>query len=239
MGDHVSMMATTMMFRDRREAGQLLGAALARFAGRDPVVLALPRGGVAVGLEVARALRAPLDLILVRKIGAPFQPELAVGAVVDGAAPEVVTNADLVHALRVPPEYLERATREALVEIERRRAVFAPGRTRVDPRGKTAIVVDDGVATGATMRAALRAVRRGEPGRLVLAVPVGAPDTIAALGADADEVVCLAEPDDFAAIGAFYADFDQLSDGDVIDLLGQASKAVMERVRTAAEGSRT
>ncbi|MEX2648588.1 MAG: phosphoribosyltransferase family protein [Alphaproteobacteria bacterium] len=157
-----------------------------------------------------------------RKIGAPFQPELAIGAVVDGKDPEVVTNEDLVRVLQVPREYLRHATDQALAEIERRRTVFARGRPPADLTGKTAIVVDDGIATGATTRAALRSVRRRQPVRLVLAVPVASPDTIMSLKADADEIICLAEPEDFVAIGAYYYDFHQLTDDDVVDLLDRA-----------------
>jgi putative phosphoribosyl transferase len=235
-GDTGRREASSWMFQDRHDAGRRLGEALLRFAALDPVVLALVRGGVPIGFEVAQALRAPLDVILVRKIGAPYQPELAIGAVVDGKEPEVVTNADLVQALQVSSDYLRDAAREALVEIDRRRAVFTRGRARVDPKGKTAIVVDDGIATGATMRAALHAVRRLGPARLVLAVPVAPSDALVALSADADEVVCLAEPEFFAAIGAFYADFGQLTDRDVVDLLDRAPMVARGPGQHAAEG---
>jgi putative phosphoribosyl transferase len=156
------------------------------------VVLALPRGGVSVGFEIAKALGAPLDVVLVRKIGAPFQPELALGAVVDGDRPETVLNEEIVRALGVPESYLAKARARQLEEIERRRARYFAGRTRVPVEGRTAIVVDDGIATGATMEAALHARRRARPRRLVLATPVAPPDTIERLRPEADEVVCLA-----------------------------------------------
>jgi len=212
-----------MTFRNRAQAGRLLAAELHRFEGRDPVVLALPRGGVPVGLEVARALRAPLDLVLVRKIGAPHQPELAVAAVVDGEKMEVVLNDEAIAGLGLPAGYVEREAVRQVAEIERRRRLYLGGRERAAVEGKTALVVDDGIATGATMRAALRAVRRRRPGRLVLAVPIAPPDTVEALRHEVDEVVCLSMPADFFAIGQFYADFDQVGDDEVRALLEQAA----------------
>jgi len=211
-----------VIFEDRRDAGIQLARALLRFQDHDPVVLALPRGGVPVAFEVARALDAPLDLVLVRKIGTPMQPELAAGAVVDGGAMELVRNDDVIEAARIPESWLrEQAIRE-LAEIERRRRLYVGGRARVPIEGKTAIVVDDGIATGATTRAALRAVRRRHPKRLVLAVPVAPEETLAALRSEVDEVVCLATPDPFGAIGYFYRDFRQLEDDEVRDLLARA-----------------
>lgn len=213
-----------MIFEDRRDAGIQLAHALLRFQDRDPVVLALPRGGVPVAFEVARALDAPLDLVLVRKIGTPMQPELAAAAVVDGGAMELVRNEDVIEAARIPDSWLrEQAVRE-LEEIERRRRLYLGGRARVPIEGKTAIVVDDGIATGATTRAALRAVRRRHPKQLVLAVPVAPEETVAALRAEVDEVVCLATPRPFGAIGYFYRDFRQLEDDEVRDLLARAER---------------
>ena len=213
-----------MIFEDRRDAGIQLAHALLRFQDRDPVVLALPRGGVPVAFEVARALDAPLDLVLVRKIGTPMQPELAAAAVVDGGAMELVRNEDVIEAARIPDSWLrEQAVRE-LEEIERRRRLYLGGRARVPIEGKTAIVVDDGIATGATMRAALRAVRRRHPKQLVLAVPVAPEETVVALRAEVDEVVCLATPRPFGAIGYFYRDFRQLEDDEVRDLLARAER---------------
>ncbi len=213
-----------MIFEDRHDAGIQLAQELLRFEDRDPAVLALPRGGVPVAFEVARALDAPLDLVLVRKIGTPMQPELAAGAVVDGGAMEFVRNEDVIAAARIPESWLrEQAVRE-LAEIERRRRLYVGGRARVPIDGRTAIVVDDGIATGATTRAALRAVRRRHPKQLVLAVPVAPEETLAALRAEVDEVVCLATPHPFGAIGRFYRDFRQLEDDEVRELLARAER---------------
>jgi putative phosphoribosyl transferase len=211
-----------VLFRDRSEAGQKLAGRLMHLAGARPLVLALPRGGVPVGFEIAEALDAPLDLVLVRKIGAPFQPELALGAVVDGGRAETVLNEDLVREFQISERYLADESARQLEEIERRRASYLAGRASVPVEGRTAIVVDDGIATGATMEAALRATRRAAPQRLVLAVPVAPPETLERLRPQVDEVVCLAMPRVFGAIGAFYDDFRQLSDEQVIDLLRRA-----------------
>ncbi len=211
-----------MRFADRSNAGRLLAARLLRLKGRRPVVLALPRGGVPVGFEVARALAAPLDLALVRKIGAPHQPELAIGAIADGATPVVETDPVLIARLRVTPAYFEQAKQAELAELERRRQAYLGDRPPEDLHGRVAIVVDDGIATGATMRAALRSVRRRGPVLLVLAVPVAPPVTLARLGAEADEVVCLETPEEFMAVGEFYRHFPQLDDAEVTALLAQA-----------------
>jgi len=211
-----------MIFRDRKEAGLKLAAALRRFESSQPVVLALPRGGVPVGFEIARALGAPLDLVLVRKIGTPGHRELAAAAVVDGENPEVIVNEDVVDQLRISDAYLQQESKRELDEIERRRKAYLGGRERVPLDGRTVIVVDDGIATGATMRAALRGVRRANPRHLVLAIPVAPPGTVESLRAEVDEIVCLDMPAGFGAIGAFYEDFHQLSDDDVRDLLVRA-----------------
>ena len=222
------------MFRDRTDAGRRLAAELVRFKGEDPVVLALPRGGVPVGFEIARALDAPMDLVMVRKIGAPMQPELAVGAVVDGSRPETVVNPDVVDALGIPVSYIEQEGARQLAEIERRRGLYLAGRDRIDVAGRTAIVVDDGIATGATVEAALRATRRAGPRRLVLAAPVAPPDTLQRLRPEVDEIVCLATPRFFGAISVYYGDFRQLSDDDVIDLLRRAPMTPAEQPGGAA-----
>ncbi|MFQ5774970.1 MAG: phosphoribosyltransferase [Kiloniellaceae bacterium] len=211
------------MFQDRSEAGRRLAGRLFRFKGRRPVVLALPRGGVPVGFEIASALEAPLDLVLVRKIGAPSQPELAVAAVVGGPEPQTVVNEDVMRTLGLSEAYIEEQSRHQLAEIERRRRLYLGGRARADVKGRTAIIVDDGIATGATIRAALKATRRAAPERLVLAVPVAPPDTIRALRAEADEIECLSTPGVFGAISVFYADFHQVGDDEVIDLLARAA----------------
>jgi putative phosphoribosyl transferase len=221
-------------FADRTEAGRRLADRLSRFRNQQPVVLALPRGGVPVAYEVARALASPLDLVLVRKIGAPHQPELAIGAVVDGERPELVVNRDLMEACGIPASYLESERRRQIEEIERRRERYLAGRRRVPVEGRTAILVDDGIATGATMEAALRATRRGRPRRLVLAVPVAAPDTIERLRPGVDEVVCLLMPAALGAIGSFYRDFRQLDDQEVVRLLERAAQWTSASTRTPA-----
>lgn len=208
-------------FADRRAAGRQLAAALAHLKDEAPVVLALPRGGVPVAAEVAQALGAPLDLVLVRKIGVPGAEELAMGAVVDGAAPIVVRNDDIIAESGVTRAAFEAVCARELEEIERRRARYIGARRRAPIAGRTVVMVDDGIATGATVRAALRAVRARGPKKLVLATPVAPPETVAALREEADAVVCLATPEPFAAIGYFYDDFRQVGDAQVIDLLAR------------------
>ena len=211
-----------MKYADRGDAGRRLASRLAHLKDRQPVVLALPRGGVAVGFEIAQALDAALDIVLVRKIGVPWQPELALGAVTDGASPETFVDRDLATSLDIPDSYISKETARQLEEIERRRKLYCEGRPAVEVAGRTAIVVDDGIATGATMRVALQAVRRHGPARLVLAVPVAPPDTLAALDEEVDEAVCLHAPVALGAIGFYYRDFHQLSDAEVTDLLARA-----------------
>ena len=211
-----------MKFADRSDAGCRLAGKLTHLRERQPVILALPRGGVAIGFEIAQALDAPLDIVLVRKIGVPWQPELAVGAVTDGAAPETFIDRHLAATLDVPESYLQEETARQLSEIERRREIYCADRPRPEISGRTAIAVDDGIATGATMRVALQAIRRQDPAHLVLAVPVAPPDTLAALGTAADETVCLETPIGLGAIGFYYRDFHQLTDAEVTDLLARA-----------------
>jgi putative phosphoribosyl transferase len=197
-------------------------------------VLALPRGGVPVGFEIASELAAPLDVLLVRKIGAPWQPELAVGAIVDGERLDKVIDEKVVAALAVPADYLEEEIARQILEIERRRKLYFRGRPPAEVRHRTALVVDDGIATGATMRAALRAIRRREPARLVMAVPVAPGKTIEDLRTEVDEIVCLATPDEFLAISQFYSDFRQVSDQEVVELLDRAA-ALQSHGRGAVE----
>ena len=213
-----------MKFADREAAGRQLAAKLAHLKDRQPVVLALPRGGVAVGSEIARALGVPLDIVLVRKIGVPWQPELALGAVTNGARPETFIDQDLAKALDIPEAYVEEATAHQLEEIERRRKSYCANRPPIDVTGPTAVIVDDGIATGATMRVALRAVRRRNPAHLVLAVPVASPETIAQFRMEADETICLETPELLGAIGFYYRDFHQMSDEEVTDLLSRAAQ---------------
>jgi putative phosphoribosyl transferase len=210
-------------FTDRAEAARALAARLADEHLPGPlVVLALPRGGVPIGAEIARRLNAPLDLLLVRKIGAPWQRELAVAAVVDGDRPEVVIDDETSQASGASAAYIDAQARIEWQEIERRRALYLQGRAPVPVAGATVIVVDDGIATGTTMRAALEALRRRRAAHLVLAVPVAPHDTLMALGREVDRVICLREPSPFRAIGLHYADFHQLSDDEVIAALASA-----------------
>jgi putative phosphoribosyl transferase len=211
------------MFADRRDAGRQLAALLLPRRYADPLVLALPRGGVPVGFEVARALSAPLGVLLVRKIGAHDQPELGLGAVVDGAEPQIVLDDELIRLIKPPPRYIEQEIAHQLAEIERRRTLYAGARPPPSPAGRTAIVVDDGIATGGTARAALRALRRVAPRRLVLAVPVAAADSAEALAPEADEVVCVERPHTLHAVGEHYRDFTQTSDEEVVRLLAEAA----------------
>ena len=210
-------------YANRTEAGRALAEHLLGMAlPRPVVVLALPRGGVPVAAEIARVLQAPLDLLLVRKIGAPLQPELAVAAWVEGTPPALVRNEETCAALGVDAAYIEREVAFAAAEAARRRRRYLAGRTPVPIQGATVIVVDDGVATGTTLRAALRGLRSRQPARVVLAVPVGPPDTVAALRAEADEVVCLLQPKSLTAIGLHYRDFHQLDDEEVVAALHTA-----------------
>ncbi len=210
-----------MSFRNRSEAGRRLAARLAKYKDERPVVLALPRGGAPVAAEVAAALQAPLDLILVRKIGAPMQPELAMGAVVDGDAPIIVRNEDVIRLAEVDESEFQAICRDELAEIERRRQRYIGGRARLNVKGRLVIVVDDGVATGATTRAALQAIRARHPRKLVLAVPVAPTDALASLRDDADEIICIEDHEIFGAIGYFYDDFRQTTDEEVIAILAR------------------
>lgn len=212
---------TENYFLNRKEAGERLAQRLLKYKGQSVVVLALPRGGVPVGLEVAKALDAPLDLVLVRKIGAPYQPEFAIGAVVDGPQPFTVINDEIIELLDVTEEYIREETGRQLKEIERRREKYLAGRPRAAIEGNTAIVVDDGIATGATVRAGLQAVRRAKPKKLVLATAVAPLDAIDKLREDVDELVCLLTPDHLGAISQFYLDFRQVADDDVVKLMDQ------------------
>ncbi|WP_347951962.1 phosphoribosyltransferase family protein [Bradyrhizobium sp. SSUT77] len=208
-----------MVFADRREAGQRLAPLLMKYKDQHPVVLALPRGGVPVAFEVAQALNAPLDVALVRKIGAPGHDELGLGAVVDGAHPQVVLNDEIVRAVQPGNAYLAAETSRQLAEIERRRHLYRDGEPPIDVAGRTAIVIDDGIATGGTVKAVLKALARAKPSRLVLAVPVAPKDSLADLNSEADEIICLATPDPFYAVGLNYRDFRQTSDQEVVELL--------------------
>jgi putative phosphoribosyl transferase len=218
-----------MQFQDRHDAGERLGRRLLGLALPDPLILALPRGGVAVGLKVAKLLGAPLDIVLVRKIGAPWHRELAAGAVVDGDRPELVLNDDVVRSYGIDEAYLKAETQRQLAEIERRRRLYLGDRPRRGIAGRTVIVVDDGIATGATVRAALHAVRRARPKELVLAVPVASPEILNRLAQDADRIVCLHPDPDLMAVGQYYDDFRQVEDDEVVAMLEEAARAMARR----------
>jgi putative phosphoribosyl transferase len=210
-----------MLFRDRFDAGRHLATQLTLYAGRDDVlVLALPRGGVPVGYEVARALEVPLDVFLVRKLGVPGREELAMGAIASGGVR--VLNEDVVRVFRLSETTLAQVEAEERHELERREREYRRGHPGLNVRGKTVLIVDDGLATGSTMRAAIAALRRLKPARIVVAVPVGAPEVCQELAREADEVVCVLEPERFSAVGVWYEDFSQTTDDEVRELLAQA-----------------
>jgi predicted phosphoribosyltransferase len=210
-------------FHNRREAGRLLAAKLSAYAKRpDVIVLALPRGGVPVAYEVAQALEAPLDVFLVRKLGVPGHEEYALGAIATGGVR--VINQDLVRALRIPPATIEAIAAREQQELERRERAYRGDRPLPDVRGRTVILVDDGLATGATMYAAVTALRQQGAGRVVVAVPSAPPDTCAQLREVVDDVVCAVTPEPFHAVGLWYEDFSQTTDDEVRDLLARSAR---------------
>jgi predicted phosphoribosyltransferase len=220
-------------FADRRQAGTVLANRLRQFAGRSGVVLlALPRGGVPVGYEVARALGAPLDVFVVRKLGLPGHPELAMGAIASGGVR--VLNEDVLESMAVSQAAIDAVTRAEELELERRERAYRDGRPLVPVEGRVVILVDDGLATGSTLRAAVLAVRRLHPARVVVAVPVGAWQTCQELRDVADDVVCAFTPEPFRAVGLWYADFSQTTDAEVRQLLAlAASSATTPATRSA------
>jgi len=211
----------TQVFASRLDAGRQLAKALGAYRGRHALVLAIPRGAVPMGAEVAAALEAELDVVLVRKLGAPGGPEFAVGAVDESGWTYI---ADYAAEVGADAAYLAREKAAQLELLRRRRARYTPARAPIDPRGRVAIVVDDGIATGASMIAALHAVRAKAPARLVCAVPVGAPESLATVRPHADELVCLEAPEDFRAVGQFYRDFTQVEDDVVVTLLARSAR---------------
>ncbi len=212
-----------MRFADRADAGRRLARALAPYRDRNPVVLALPRGGLPVAAEIAAALAAPLDVVLVRKIGVPWQPELAMGALVDGDDPIVARNEAVIRAAGIDERAFAAARERALAEIENARRRLIGDRPRAAVAGRAAILVDDGVATGATALAALQSIRRRGAKTLTLAVPVASVEALAALKREADDLVCLEAPARFGAVSAFYADFRQVEDEEAAAILARFS----------------
>jgi putative phosphoribosyl transferase len=209
-------------FRNRTEAGQRLAAELSRYAGnQDVLVLGLPRGGVPVAFEVARALNAPLDVFLVRKLGVPGQEELAMGAIASGGVR--ILNRGVMRTLQIPDEIVEAVAAREEQELERRQRAYRNDRSAPKVEGRIVILVDDGMATGATMRAAAAALRQQDPARVVIAVPAAAPETCEALREEVDEIVCTFTPEPFYAVGLWYEDFPQTTDEEVRDLLGRAT----------------
>jgi putative phosphoribosyl transferase len=224
-----------MLFRDRTDAGQRLGTYLKEFVHENAVVLALPRGGVPVAFEVARMLRAPLDVFVVRKLGTPGQEELAMGAIASGGVR--VLNREVVQALEIPQQQIDAVAAREMSELERREREYRGNRDPIDVRGLTAILVDDGLATGSTMRAAVAALRQLRPEKVLVAVPVAARTTCADLREDGDEVLCLYTPMDFFAVGQWYGDFSQTTDEEVRELLHRAAaKPVQGSFEKTAEG---
>jgi putative phosphoribosyl transferase len=211
-----------MLFHDRYEAGRFLAARLKHLAHRpDAVVLALPRGGVPIGYEVARVLNAPLDVFVVRKLGVPGQEELAMGAIASGGVR--VLNQKVIEALEIHTTVIDEVAAREESELQRQERTYRDGQPPLDAQGRTVILVDDGLATGSSMRVAATALRNRQPAQIVVAVPVASPDTCAEFVAEVDEVICAATPEPFWAVGAWYGDFSQTSDEEVRDLLRRAA----------------
>lgn len=214
-----------MPFYNRKDAGEQLAKALQQFQADHPVIVALPRGGVPVAAEVAHALKAPLELLIVRKLGLPQQPELAMGAIVDGVEPVIVRNEDVIAAARISEADFAAVRDRELAEIDRRRQRYLARRPFPQLADRTVILIDDGIATGATIRVAIRALRTRHPGRIVVAVPVASPDILRTLRGEADDVICLEQHEPFGAIGLYYADFRQVEDEEVLQALASAPTA--------------
>ncbi|MER9462695.1 MULTISPECIES: phosphoribosyltransferase [unclassified Mesorhizobium] len=223
------------MFRDREDAGAKLGLELGRLQLHHPIILALPRGGVPVAVEVAKILNAPLDLLIVCKVGAPGNPELAVAAIVDGDPGEVVLNREIVEAYALDRGELRVLIANERPELERRRAAYRGKTKPISIAGKTAIIVDDGAATGTTMKIAIRAIKRRSPREIIVAVPVSPQETVAELAREADRVVCLSQPGQFRALSYHYIRFPQLSDGDVVAAMGEAVRSQTDRQQVSAQ----
>jgi putative phosphoribosyl transferase len=223
-----------MRFRDRTEAGRVLATRLQAYANRaDVLILALPRGGVPVGFEVAKALNAPLDIFLVRKLGVPGQEELAMGALASGGVR--VLNEDVVRYLRISEATIDAVAKQEQRELERREQLYRDGRPAIDVHGRTVILVDDGLATGSTMRAAILALRPQHPAGIVVAVPVAAASTYEEFASEVDDVICASTPEPFRAVGLWYVDFTQTTDQDVHDLLARTARPSRETVHKSHE----
>lgn len=208
-------------FLDRTEAGKVLAALLKDYEGRpEVIVLALPRGGVPIGYEIASAIKAPLDVFIVRKLGAPEHPELAIGAI--ASADTIVYNDSIIRDLRITPEAIQQVLRSEKAELQRRESVYRENRPFPELKGKTIILVDDGIATGATMRVAIKALRVHQPKKIIVAVPVASDSVCTAFSAIADEIVCPLQPHFFNAVGAWYVNFPQTSDEEVFSLLHES-----------------
>ncbi len=228
---------TETMYRDRYDAGRRLTELLSTYAHRpDVLVLALPRGGVPVAYEVARVLSAPLDVFIVRKLGVPGHEELALGAIASGGVR--VLNDEVVRTLHIPKQVVEEVTAREQGELERREHLYRDGHPMPDVSGRTVILIDDGLATGATMHAALRALRQQQPARLIVAVPVAAPSTCLEFLGEADDVICAQTPDPFFAVGLWYRNFEPTSDQEVRDLLAQAAEARNIQAQHESAGER-
>lgn len=213
------------MFEDRTDAGKQLAQVLKRYHASDVVVLALPRGGVPVAAEIARELGAPLDILIVRKVGVPYRPELAMGAVMDGSQIMTVRNDDVIRSHGISEEEFQNECTKAIEEIDRRRHRYSGKRAPIDIAARTVILVDDGIATGATVRVAILALKEHRPRSIIVAVPVGASETVEALRQDVDAVVCLEEPVALEAVGAHYGDFPQVTDQEVLEWLSSSRLA--------------
>ncbi len=223
--DHAAFTGRRDMFVDRTDAGRKLAGLMSHLVQPQPLVLGLPRGGVVVAAEIAQALAAPLDVLVVRKLGAPYQPELAIGAVIDGEPPRTALNEDLIRMLGVGDDYIEAETFRQLAEARRRQEAYRRGRPAVGIAGRVVVIVDDGIATGATVRAAISGLAKMDAKRLVLAVPVGAPHAIGLLEYEVDELICISVPPSFRAVGSFYRQFSQTTDEQVIALLAESRQS--------------
>lgn len=212
-----------MIFRDRKQAGGQLAQKLVKFKGKETIVLAIPRGGLVVGAEVARVLSCPLDVITTRKIGAPGNPEFAIGAL--GPNDQIFLDQEVIARYKIPKEYLNAEIGHQGLEMERRERVYREGKPPLDFKDKVVILVDDGIATGADVRVAVKSVKCQRPKKLILAVPVGPKETIEALKKEVDELVCLVTPEMFYAVGQFYQEFGQTTDEEVMEILRKNSKA--------------